>query len=186
MNAHQERFLKDELFSLTLMATAQRSGVYRRGLTERERRAFQSALRTDLEEIAQGYTSKVSDESHIKNILKLSAQLSAAHAGVLQGNRFRIGAAQKALNLYLKYLWCIGRIPEPPHCPFDFQIITRLPAYKGPSWTVLDTEADYRDLIKAAKSKAQGSSLAAWELETYNNAQPVAPAERAASGAHPS
>jgi len=173
MDAHQEHFLKDELFSLTLMATVQRSGVYRPGISERERKAFQSALRTRLEQVAQGYASKVSDETHIKNILELSAQLSAAHAGLLQGNRFRIGAAQKALNLYLKYLWCIGKIPEPPHCPFDFQIIAKLPGYKGPSWTVLDSEDDYRDLVKAAKLKAQGSSLAAWELETYNNAQPV-------------
>ena len=183
MNTHQDHFLKDELFSLTLMATVQRSGVYRTGTTERERKAFQSALKTRLELIAQGYSSKVSEETHIKNILELSTQLSASHVGILQGNRFRIGAAQKALNLYLKYLWCIGKILEPPHCPFDFQIIAKIPAYKGPTWTVLDSEDDYRDLVKAAKSKAQGSSLADWELETYNNVQAIAPAGRAAGGA---
>lgn len=183
MDAHQERFLKDELFSLTLMATVQRGGVYRPGTTERERKAFQSALRTRLEQTAQGYVSKVSEETHIENILALSTQLSAAHPEVLQGHRFRIGTAQKALNLYLKYLWCIGKIPEPPHCPFDFQIIARLPMYQGPSWTVLDSADDYRNLVEAAKLMARGSSLAAWELETYNNAQPVAPAGCAASGA---
>lgn len=42
-------------------------------------------------------------------------------------NVFRIGSAQKALNLYRKYLWCLGYIPFPPHCPFDATIIDQLP-----------------------------------------------------------
>ena len=183
MDAHQERFLKDELFSLTLMATVQRAGVYRPGTTERERKEFRLALQKRLEKTAQSYASKVSEDTHITNIIELSTQLSAAHGEVLQRNRFRVGTAQKALNLYLKYLWCIGRIPEPPHCPFDSQIIAKLPTYKGLGWTALDSEDAYRDLVKAAKTKAQGCSLAAWELETYNNVQPIAPADSAESGA---
>lgn len=183
MNTHQEQFLRDEFFSLTLMATVQRAGVYRPDTPERERKAFQSALRQHLEQIAQGYKAKVSEEAHIMNILGLSTNLSIAHAGILQSGRFRIGTAQKTLNLYLKYLWCLGKIPEPPHCPFDFQIIAKLPAYKGPSWTVLDIEDDYRNLVKAAKAKAQDFSIAVWELDTYNSAQPGTPVGRAASGA---
>ena len=56
------------------------------------------------------------------------------------------------------------------NCPL-IQIIKKLPVYKGPSWTKLRTEEDYRKLVKAAKVKAQGVPLAAWELETYNYAQ---------------
>jgi hypothetical protein len=130
-----------------------------------------------LEQIAQDYKARVSEEVHVQNILGLSTRLSSAHAGVLRGGRFRIGTAQKALNLHLKYLWCLDKIPEPPHCPFDSKIIAKLPAYKGPRWTVLDAEDDYRNLVKVAKAKAQGSSLAAWELETYNNTQPGATAD---------
>jgi hypothetical protein len=93
---------------------------------------------------------------------------------VLENRRFRIGSAQKALNLYLKYLWCLGKICSPPHCPFDRQIIASLPNYTGPSWTKLVREEDYRALVEAAKAKAQDSSLAAWELRIYNNAKPGA------------
>src|SRR5437899_9346391 len=172
MDSHQEQFLKDEFFSLTLMATVQRADVYIAGATERERKAFQAALRSRLEELATGYCDEVPEETHIQNIVGLSNFLSSNHANVLQDGRFRIGPAQKALNLYLKYLWCIGKIPMPPHCPFDFLVISKLPDYSGPSWTALDSEEKYRDLVKAAKAKAQDVPLAAWELRTYNNAQP--------------
>ncbi|MGB2989994.1 MAG: hypothetical protein WBC98_08555, partial [Candidatus Zixiibacteriota bacterium] len=112
MNADQEKFLRDELFSRTLMATVQRAGIYKSNTTERKRRVFRWALRAQLEQIAQGYKAKVSEEAHIQNILELSTHLSAVHKGVLQNSRFRIGTAQKALNLHLKFLWCLGKIPE--------------------------------------------------------------------------
>jgi hypothetical protein len=177
MDAHQEQFLRDEIFSLTLMATVGRANVYTPGLSERERKTFQSTLRSQLEEIVKEYATEVSENAHIQNILRLSTYLTTTHANVMQGGRFRIGTAQKALNLYLKYVWCLGKIPAPPHCPFDFQIIARLPAYTGPNWTVLDSENDYRTLVTAAKARTQGVSLAVWELQTYNNAQPVTGAE---------
>nr|MBI3614129.1 hypothetical protein [Nitrospirota bacterium] len=172
MNAHQERFLKDELFSLTLMATVQRANVYAKRSPDKGRKAFRAALQALLEEIAQAYGQEVLEETHIRNILELSRRLTSVHSKVLRSGRFRIGPAQKALNLYLKYLWCLGAIPRPPHCPFDFQIIKKLPTYTGPSWTALETEADYRNLIKAAKATAQSDHLADWELKTYNNTQP--------------
>ncbi|MCX5658550.1 MAG: hypothetical protein NTW19_02365 [Planctomycetota bacterium] len=172
MDEHQDRFLADEFFSLTLMGTVQRAGVYNAGLTDSERKRFQSALRSQLEQVALQYQRQVPEEDHIRNILELSQRLTADHAAVLRENRFRIGSAQKALNLYLKYLWCIGKIPAPPHCPFDSQVIkTHRAAYSGPSWTELDDEVHYRSLVRAAKTKANGSILAAWELHMYNHLQ---------------
>lgn len=170
-------FLKDELFSLTLMATVQRADVYAPGSSAKDRKAFQAALRSRLEQLAQAYRDEVPEERHIRNVLGLSRGLTSAHAKVLRDGRFRIGPAQKALNLYLKYLWCLGKIAAPPHCPFDFRIIAKLPQYPGPSWTALDSEDDYRALVKAARATAQGSSLSVWELQTYNNAQPGAAAD---------
>jgi hypothetical protein len=158
------------LFSRTLMAATQRAKVYAPGTPTKERKAFQDTLRSLLEQIAQTYGEKVSEKTHIQNILELSRSLTSGHAHVLRGRRFRIGPAQKALNLYLKYLWCLGEIAPPPHCPFDSQIIAKLPTYTGPSWTELDSEEEYRSLVKAAKAKAQGTSLAVWELTSYKSA----------------
>lgn len=171
MYDNQEQFLRDEFFSLTLMGTVQRAGVYKPNTPEKKRKEFHTILQEWLEQIVQSYKEKISEDVHIKNILELSNHLSAVHADILQCGRFRIGPAQKALNLYLKYLWCLSRIAEPPHCPFDYQIISKLPSYDGPKWTMIDTVEDYRKLVAAAKVTAGKSSLSMWELETYNNAQ---------------
>jgi len=177
MDANQEKFLRDEIFGLTLMATVQRAGVYRSDASEADRRAFRTALRLRLEGIARHYEEEMEEEMHIRNIVELSNSLTSDHKKVLNDGRFRIGAAQKAVNLYLKYLWCLGKIPPPPHCPFDFQIIAKLPNYQGPKWTKLDREEHYRDLVAAAKLRAQGVPLAVWELLTYNNARSRAAAD---------
>jgi len=168
MDADQETFLRNEFFTLTLAGTVQRAGVYRSGSSERERRPFHVDLRLKLEEIAKQYEKEVPDEKHIQNIIGLSNALSRTHEDVLRDKRFRIGSAQKALNLYLKYLWCIGKIPRPPHCPFDSFIIGKLPTYEGPNWTALDREEEYRNLVAAAKVKAQGCPLSVWQLRTFN------------------
>src|SRR6266508_3098683 len=138
--AEQSTFLRDELFSMTLMATVQRGRVYRSGTTENARKAFQQELRRQLETITAPYRTKQSEEAHVNNIVALAASLSASHGDILYEGRFRIASAQKALNLFLKYLWCLGDVAEPPHCPFDFQIIKMLPADKRCNWTRLDKE----------------------------------------------
>ena len=142
---------------------------------------FQSALRSTLAEIATQYEEEVEEEKHIQNICDLSNRLTSGQKEVLNNGQFRIGTAQKALNLYLKYLWCLGKNPLPPHCPFDYQIIAKLSNYQGPKWTDLEQVQDYRRLVAAAKEKAQGVPLALWELRTYSSAQP-----RAAADAPPS
>ncbi len=160
MDEHQERFLRDEFFSLTLMATVQRANVYVAGGDAAEKGNFQQALRSSLERLEAFYCETVSEEDHIRNILALSDGLSTDHANVLAGKRFRIGTAQKALNLYLKYLWCLGKVSAPPHCPFDFRVISKLPECRGMSWTALDDPTQYRKLVTAARARAGNMSLA--------------------------
>lgn len=169
INKMQERYLLDELFGLTLGATVQRAGVYAPKLTEKQRARFQDGLKRALEKAALGYSVRVSSGTHTKRIVALAARLTRRHAGLLAKGRLRIGVAQKSLNLYLKYLWCAGRIPEPPHCPFDYRVIQllRRPERKL-TWTTLDTPAQYRALVAAAKAVAGRESLAAWELREYN------------------
>ena len=164
-------FLSNVFFSNTLMATVQRSHVYKPGVVAKRREEFQKNLREQLKKLAEQYKEVVDGETHIQNILALSAHLTARHADILEGERFRIGVAQKALNLYLKFCWCLGWIGQPPHCPFDSRIIGKLREYDGPSWTQLDSAEEYRRLVSAAKAKAGRESLACWELGVYLGTQ---------------
>ena len=172
MDAAQEMFLRDEFFTLTLAGTVQRGRVYKPQTPEKEHWPFQNGLRRSLEEIAKKYDKEVLEEKHIQNIAGLSDALSRSHKDVLKDGRFRIGSAQKAINLYLKYLWCIGKIPMPPHCPFDRAIIDKLSTYRGPTWTALVSVEEYRNLIASAKEEARDCPLSVWELRIYNGDTP--------------
>jgi hypothetical protein len=165
MNEEQREFLIDEFFNLTLRGTGQRARVYREGAAEPEKHEFRKSLRKELERMASAYKSRVPDEQHERNIDELAETLSTRHERVLAKGRFRIGCAQKALNLYLKYLWCFGEIGTPPQCPFDFGIIGQLPGCEDVKWTELDDHSEYHLLVEAARRKAGAqTSLADWEL----------------------
>lgn len=168
MTDDQSAFLHDEFHSLTLNAVVQRGKVYEPGLAQEQRSPFHRSLRSVLDRLAPTYQYAITEEEHVRNIEHLSEELSAKHAGVLLGARFRIGSTQKALNLYLKYLWCVGEIPAPPHCPFDRWVIDLLPGYRDVCWTKLDDIETYKRLVQAARTQASGLSLPVWELRIYN------------------
>src|SRR5690349_6797916 len=114
----QKRFLRDEFHRLTLSATVQRAQVYAPGTAEQSRLPFQKGLQRELEVLHLRYAEPVAEFEHRENIRAIAASLTAQYSSVLRDGRFRIGPAQKALNLFLKYLWCVKQIQLPPHCPF--------------------------------------------------------------------
>ena len=94
--------------------------------------------------------------------------MSQAFSHVLVGDRLRYGTSQKAFNLYLKYLWRLGQIPSPPHCPVD-RIVLANAGIDG-TWTESDSEGEYRKWIAVLRSKANPLSLAEWEYRIWLNA----------------
>lgn len=162
------RYLRDEFFGLVLSATVQRAGIYSSDAKQSDRELFRGGLRKALHRLAAQYGNPVSDAVHCRNIQSLADQISSNHGAALRGKRFRIGPAQKALNLYLKYEWCADWIPAPPHCPFDAVILSRVPRMRDVRWTRMDTIREYQDMVSAAREQAMGASLADWELELYD------------------
>lgn len=125
----------------------------------------------------------VSERQHCANIEKLAKGVVAKCGGFLYRKRFRIGAAQKFLNIRLKELWCKGKIKAPPHCPFDRIVINALPAkaLKGcvVNWTEVNKIGDYQKWVKAFDDdrdnilggiglRGKDATMAAWELCYYN------------------
>jgi hypothetical protein len=168
MNSEQFNYLKSELFSLTLMGTVQRGKLYKKDSTDTQRMAFRRDLRLELERLAEKYRTLVSERHHLANIERLAKTLSDKHPKALSGKRFRVGSAQKALNLYLKYMWCLGQIPVPPHCPFDARVLARVPGCREVRWTQLDNVGEYEQIVQCAKVAAGNLTLAEWELRLYN------------------
>ncbi len=162
----QHDFILWQIFSMTLAATTQRAKMYADEVQTRG--SFQKALRAALEELSQDYKLEISNQRHVANIEHLAIELSKKHANLLTNGRFRIGQSQKALNLYLKYLWCLGEIATPPHCPIDAIVLSHIPEFKEERWTQLDCIERYQRIIEAARRESNGIPLAVWELELYN------------------
>jgi hypothetical protein len=125
-------------------------------------------LRNQLNTIAVNYESVVDEQQHINNIEELIRCLSVNCREFLNEGRATFGFAQKALNSYLKYLWCVSRIPRPPHCPFDTIILGLVnpPADCERRWTYGEKD-DYIKWVTAAKLKANGEALSDWELREW-------------------
>jgi hypothetical protein len=167
MSPQQWDFLEGEFLTLSINAALQHSSTYATE-DEKDREAVRRELRSALCDLSARYADGVSEEQHLENIQQLSRRVSQACASSLNGDHLRLGIAQKALNLYLKYLWCVGRIPIPPHCPFDNNVINvaarlKLPPGCERRWTQVSAALE--------EAKKKGLSLAAWELGTWSAAQ---------------
>jgi hypothetical protein len=171
-------FIESELLNLTINGAFQRANVYAVEIDEGDprrndvRRKLKELLR---ELVSHTYKTEVSEAEHELKIQQLANDLTNEFArdGILRDAEFRIGISQKALNLFLKYLWCVDRIPMPPHCPFDDMIIAKLclsdkdkARYR---WTKIRSLAEYQFLVERAKSIKgdKYNSLAEWELAEW-------------------
>jgi hypothetical protein len=171
MNAEQRTFVGDELFQLTLSAVTQRGAVYVPNLSEIARRPLHETLREELDNLLPAYlVAEVPEAAHLANLETLRRNVTRKRKSILQGGNFRIGSAQKALNLHLKYYWCIGEAKRPPHCPFDYYVLREIPGWKTHKWTAIGGIDEYKSLVDAARSVAGSQALADWELALYNKA----------------
>jgi len=111
----------------------------------------------------------VEEEQHYQHIDNLIVRANSAATEVLVELGYKYGAAQKLLNLFLKYLWCLGTIAEPPHCPVD-RIIIGQTRYKERNWTEIVRRSEYEEIIEDIRRLAnrEGTSIAQWELSTYS------------------
>ncbi len=157
-------------------AAFQHAGVYIKGLKNMAPR--KSDCRNDLKNtliaIGNAHQSSVSALDQCQNIVNCANESTANHQkkGILRDDRFRIEITQKALNIYLKYLWCLGEINKPPHCPIDRGIIDVLGIpwnqHNSYGWTTLDDIEKYMELIEMCKMQAVGiMSVAEWDLDKW-------------------
>lgn len=173
------RFLGEVFLSNTRRdAFVNRSGrsVYGKTATAEQHDNVVEVLNAELVSLAAGYVQPVDEEAHIHNIAALSARLSTTCGPALNEGILAFGVAQKALNSYLKYLWCAGRIVMPPHCPFDAVIIGEISSHldatvRAVGWTSAITDLPYRAWVAAAKIVASGEPLAEWELRVWSAKQ---------------
>jgi hypothetical protein len=143
--------------------------IYKSGISEKEKTRFRIELFTFVSAlIHENYKDKTpNDQQHLGNILKLMDFASSFGFATL-----RFGHAQKVLNLFLKYQWCLGYVQIPPHFPVDRLIQKQLGIQKLSNWTDWTDHKDYIKVIEDARiiaRKEKFESIAELELSFYNN-----------------
>ena len=173
------RFLDQETFALTVSGVLGRNKTYCNGGSG-ERAKFRESLRCCLYSRIEEYREeRVGGERHLANIQTLSSTLSERHGDILLDGTFHIGAAQKALNLYLKYCWARGIVQAPPHCPIDSIVLKNVKKCASSdecqictkvTWTKIRFTNEYLHFVEKAQAEADryGLSLALWELKLWN------------------
>ncbi|MGY0406758.1 MAG: hypothetical protein ACWIPJ_00160 [Polaribacter sp.] len=179
----KDTFIYKEVWLLTTMGGFQRANLYDASVKQdkNERKAFKTALHELIKDIAlTQYSNKVSQIEHIKNIIKVSDFTKGSKFSYLLNNgRLNFGVSQKLLNLYLKYLWCMGKIVTPPHFPVDriIQEILNKEASKLNikkqdiiAWTQIAKQEEYQKVILYAtkiNEHLKYNSLSELELNLF-------------------
>lgn len=180
----QYKFIQNEIWMLTFGAAFQRSGIYKKIATDKQKGCFKTKTRDFIcTDILEKYkTEKVTDLQHIENI-KSICDYSSNFSDIFSKGRINFGIAQKMLNLYLKYMWSLGHIQEPPHFPVDRIIQIKLLDHAKQigitsigieAWTKFDDENHYLKVINSARElitkniNYKNHSLAELELELFD------------------
>ena len=181
MDKAKKAFLRRIALSNSIQAAFQHSSIYSSD-DSKKRAEFRQHIEEILTDTSCCYKNRVCDEFHVNNISNISADISNVHGKILSNGRLRIGVAQKALNLYLKFSWLFGWIAKPPHCPFDRIVLAELDlsghcCEKCKLWTKMDCLGCYRYWVDRANEKVQTCpvciSLADWEVCIWNKASPA-------------
>ncbi len=146
----------------SLKSALGRNRTYRDAADDRTRIAFRTAWARLIRIESPAYSLPVTDEQHCATIQRIADKLSGDFGRCLINGRLRYGTSQKALNLYLKYLWRLGSTKmTPPHCPIDSQALAA--GGVDGAWTKCDSEKQYTEWIGRLRLKAKPLCLAEWE-----------------------
>lgn len=156
----KRKFLYSVMFSNAIQAAFQRIKIYHQPLSEKERYTFRRRLQDQVNALVQTYAEQeVNQSTHVNNIELIAT-----------ANGLSFGVAQKLFNLYLKFLWCLGEVHTPPHCPVDSKILNKVDM-PNVRWSRMNRE-QYDAVVRrivAEAARDSCSSLSYWELKTFND-----------------
>jgi hypothetical protein len=171
----QQDFLVGELWMLAWAASVQRAKLYKAGyhngpkvISPNGEQLSDHLFQYLVSEVVPKYKQAVEEEEHYRHIDSLIVHANSIGSQVLGEHGYKYGVAQKLLNLFL-YLWCLGEIAEPPHCPVDRIIISKTRYKDDRNWTDIIRRLEYEEVIEEIRrlARREATSIARWELVAY-------------------
>jgi hypothetical protein len=169
----KEKVISSMLVRLTFDGSFQRSKIYSSKASAKDKKKFRDFMASELQQFLKNIEKQgsYSDNKHYNAIHNFSNFITNKFSPILFRKRFRIGTAQKFINLYWKVAWILGKTTRQPiHCPFDSVVIKQLPGEITTRFTQCDILDEYRELVEAAREAAgKHRSIAEWEADIYFN-----------------
>lgn len=162
-------FLVNEFWILSWNASVQRALKHGASVDAAHRMSFRSHV-IDFchNKIMDAYLGEISADTHCAHIQAIRTFANDHPTGRQLARPYTIGNAQKLLNLQLKYFWCAGLAPRPPHCPVDRIILSHTRLRDSVAWTRIDDIQEYHTAIDAIQETAGDMHIADWELATFD------------------
>lgn len=171
ISSFQKNFVINELMVLAWAASVQRADVYKAAPNPADSQVlkFRKGVFNFIQDLIPQYVNGCDEQTHIENLQALVDHATAMGSPILAGKVYRIGVAQKLLNLVLKYIWCSGFIAKPPHCPVDRIVLKMGEASTDICWTQMRSMDEYLLAIRELRRRADAELqlLADWELTHY-------------------
>lgn len=164
--------------SVAINVSVSRNPTYSKNISASDKRyirEYWKSLLTDFyEKHKQGNVSKKEFFSYVDYIKQsMNSKFPDKFKCNTKGydKMFRLAHAQKSLSVFLKHLWCMGKMKEPPFCPIDGIILHDVLKKEG-IWTKLNDDETYKQYIDYVVNAANNSnmSVAEWEYNNWNKA----------------
>ncbi len=172
ISAAKEQFSKNAHWGSSIRSLFLRSYLYKKGANDKLKTTFKNELQKLVFEIANQYEKvSVDEEKHLSNINHIK-KWTRKFENLFTDGEMKYGICQKLLNVFLKELWCAGKIQiDPPHLPVDRLIQEKLKLRPVVNWTQIETEKEYMEIIERIRviADTKNLSLAEIELLAYND-----------------
>jgi len=161
--------------SMSIKASVQRNNLYSENIRSGSQKRIEvgQIWREKLIEITKKYENSISRDQYLEDVVELKKFMNETFDGHFNNNKFlsdpglRLSHSQKSISVYLKHLWCIGKVKEPPCCPVDAIILKRIGLkYPHNSWGKINQLQELEDKLNLIEKFASKNSLsvAQWEL----------------------
>jgi len=163
-----------------MAAATQHNSLFAKNVSAERKSRVRSDWKDFLLSLEARYRRSRSGNFLTKDILRLRKLMNDRHRDAFRATRhakfktdpgFRLSHAQKSIAVFLKHLWCLGRVAEPPHCPVDAVILGKAGRkYPKTKWGYVNNLATHCEQIQFLRAAANRfrQTLAEWELKKFN------------------
>jgi hypothetical protein len=170
-----ELFVIHEFMSLAIMAgfATRNEGfpIYNKDVTGKNKDDIKKEIRIYLFNLFKEVRSK--DLNDIEEIygywIDFESVMTKKHSQYLNNGKFRIGISQKIISLFLKFLYCNGKIKSLCICPIDGivkEAILDKKKVELKNWTEITEIGDLKEYVRILQSLS--NSIIDWEVEVWN------------------